>query len=88
MGQIKLNYQTVTEKLDEVSKAVEAITMKKAADKAGENSLKFVTKWTTREAEINEMVSSFKEALTKNVQDTRSNVKTLKDQDEAIAAAK
>ncbi|MDR0124085.1 YwqI/YxiC family protein [Bacillus zhangzhouensis] len=86
MGQIKLNYQTVMDKLDEVSQAVEALTMKKAVDKAGENSLEFVTKWTAREAEVSEMVSSFKEALIKNVQDTRSNVKTLKEQDEAIAA--
>ncbi|MDG3044969.1 DUF5344 family protein [Bacillus sp. B6(2022)] len=45
-----------------------------------------MTKWTAREAEVGEMVSSFKEALIKNVQDTRSNVKTLKEQDEAIAA--
>lgn len=86
MGQIKLNYQTVMDKLDEVSQAVESLAMKKAADKAGENSLEFVTKWTAREAEVSEMVSSFKEALIKNVQDTRSNVKTLKEQDEAIAA--
>ncbi|MGX9290812.1 YwqI/YxiC family protein [Bacillus sp. A015] len=86
MGQIKLNYQTVMDKLDEVSQAVEALTMKKAADQAGENSLEFVTKWTAREAEVGELVSSFKEALIKNVQDTRSNVKTLKEQDEAIAA--
>lgn len=86
MGQIKLNYQTVMDQLDEVSQAVEALAMKKAADKVGENSLEFVTKWTAREAEVSEMVSSFKEALIKNVQDTRSNVKTLKEQDEAIAA--
>ncbi|MEH3001180.1 YwqI/YxiC family protein [Bacillus pumilus] len=86
MGQIKLNYQTVMNQLDEVSQAVEDLMMKKAADKAGENSLEFVTKWTAREAEVNEMVSNFKEALIKNVQDTRSNVKTLKEQDEAIAA--
>ncbi|MEY8693949.1 YwqI/YxiC family protein [Bacillus safensis] len=86
MGQIKLNYQTVMDKLDEVSQAVEALAMKKAADKAGENRLEFVTKWTAREREVSEMVSSFKEALIKNVQDTRSNVKTLKEQDEAIAA--
>nr|MDF9460303.1 YwqI/YxiC family protein [Bacillus pumilus] len=85
MGQIKLNYQTVMNQLDEVSQAVEALMMKKARDKAGENSLEFVTKWTAREAEVNEMVSNFKEALIKNVQDTRSNVKTLKEQDEAIA---
>ncbi|UYO35571.1 YwqI/YxiC family protein [Bacillus zhangzhouensis] len=86
MGQIKLNYQTVMDKLDKVSQAVEALGMKKAADQAGENSLEFVTQWTAREAEVSEMVSSFKEALIKNVQDTRSNVKTLKEQDEAIAA--
>ncbi|MFB8736223.1 YwqI/YxiC family protein [Bacillus sp. SL00103] len=78
MGQIKLNYQTVMNQLDEVSQAVEALTMKKQRDKAGENSLEFVTQWTAREAEVNEMVSSFKEALTKNVHDTRSNVKNLK----------
>lgn len=29
MGQIKLNYQTVMDQLDEVSQAVEALTMKK-----------------------------------------------------------
>ncbi|BBP93239.1 hypothetical protein BsIDN1_68570 [Bacillus safensis] len=29
MGQIKLNYQTVMDKLDEVSQAVEALAMKK-----------------------------------------------------------
>lgn len=29
MGQIKLNYQTVMNQLDEVSQAVEALTMKK-----------------------------------------------------------
>ncbi|MFJ5964135.1 YwqI/YxiC family protein [Bacillus sp. NPDC093026] len=86
MGQIKLNNQLVMGKLDEVSQAVEALMMKKASDKVGENSLEFVSKWTVREAKINEMVSAFKKALIKNVQDTRSNVKTLKEQDEAIAA--
>ncbi|MFS0653913.1 YwqI/YxiC family protein [Bacillus sp. 179-C3.3 HS] len=86
MTQIKLNYKTVMEKLDEVSTAVDALTMKKAADKAGQNNLDFVTEWTSREDKINNMVADFKKALTKNVSDTRSNVKTLKEQDEAIAA--
>lgn len=31
MGQIKLNYQTVMDKLDEVSQAVEALAMKKSS---------------------------------------------------------
>ncbi|MGE6630522.1 YwqI/YxiC family protein [Bacillus sp. NPDC077027] len=86
MGQIKLNYQVVMDKLDVVSQAVETLAMKKAAEKVGENQLKFVSKWVEREAEIAEMVSDFRQALTKNIKDTRSNVKTLKEQDEAIAA--
>ncbi|WOP20714.1 YwqI/YxiC family protein [Bacillus pumilus] len=39
MGQIKLNYQTVMNQLDEVSQAVEALMMKKSQNKGGETAL-------------------------------------------------
>jgi hypothetical protein len=83
---IKLNHAAVMKKLEQVSSTLQAVSLKSPpAGALGRNNLDFTKKWLEREAEICNMVKQYKEAVRKNIEDTRSNVDTLKEQDEAIA---
>ncbi len=83
---IKLNHAAVMKKLEQVSSTLQAVSLKSPPARAlGRNNLDFTKKWLEREAEICNMVKQYKEAVRKNIEDTRSNVDTLKEQDEAIA---
>ncbi|MBU8580385.1 YwqI/YxiC family protein [Bacillus paralicheniformis] len=83
---IKLNHAAVMKQLEQVSSTLQAVSLKSPSAVAlGRNNLDFTKKWLEREAEICNMVEQYKEAVRKNIEDTRSNVDTLKEQDEAIA---
>lgn len=85
MTTIQLNHKEVVAKLNEIRNAVEALSLKgPSAGSLGENKLDFTTKWLEREMSLHELVSQYKEAVLKNLEDTRDNVNTLKEQDEAI----
>ncbi|TYR81849.1 hypothetical protein FZC66_08485 [Priestia megaterium] len=84
MTSIKLNYEDVIKKLEAVEKAVGQLSMSELSD-LGKNALSTTSKWKEREKEVHTLVTTYTNALEKNVQDTKANVDLLKEQDEAMA---
>lgn len=85
MQKIKLDYSEVTQQLNDMERALEALTLPSPPeDELGQNKLGFTDKWIEREEYIKLMVIDYKMAVQKNIEDTRANVTALKKQDEAI----
>ncbi|QHZ45189.1 MULTISPECIES: YwqI/YxiC family protein [Bacillus] len=83
---IKLNHAAVMKQLDQVKSALDSLSLKgPSAGDLGQNNLDFTKKWLEREGTIHDMIKQYKEAVDKNIEDTRSNVDSLKEQDQAIA---
>ncbi|MGP1909664.1 YwqI/YxiC family protein [Metabacillus sp. JX24] len=83
MTQIKLNHAEMIGKLNEVRRALEALTLDVPGE-AGENKLDFTQKWLDREAALHQFVAQYTAVVQKNLEDTRANLDMLKEQDEAI----
>ncbi|TDL77915.1 YwqI/YxiC family protein [Peribacillus frigoritolerans] len=83
MTQIKLNHAEMMKQLDEIKRALDALVLDGPED-AGQNKLDFTVKWQEREEMIHQFVSQYVTIVQKNVEDTRANVDSLKEQDEAI----
>ncbi|ALC83158.1 MULTISPECIES: YwqI/YxiC family protein [Bacillus] len=85
MTTIQLRSKEVLAKLNEIKNEIDALSLKgPSMSSLGDNKLDFTAKWRERETNIHELVSQYKEAVLKNLEDTRDNVNTLKEQDEAI----
>lgn len=85
MQKIKLDYSEVTQQLNDMERALEALTLPSPPEnELGQNKLGFTDKWLEREEYIKQMVIAYKMAVQKNIEDTRANVTALKKQDEAI----
>jgi hypothetical protein len=83
MTQIKLNHAEMMKQLDEIKRALDALVLEGPAN-VGQNKLDFTQKWQEREEMIHQFVSQYVTIVQKNVEDTRANVDSLKEQDEAI----
>jgi Family of unknown function (DUF5344) len=83
MTQIKLNHAEMMKQLDEIKRALNALVLE-GPDDVGQNKLDFTQKWQEREEMIHQFVSQYVTIVQKNVEDTRANVDSLKEQDEAI----
>ncbi|MBZ5750034.1 MULTISPECIES: YwqI/YxiC family protein [Metabacillus] len=85
MVEIKLNYDAVMKELNEVKSALANVTIATSQSSSlGENRLDFTTYWLEREARIHQLINEYVEVVEKNVEDTKANVRSLKEQDEAI----
>ncbi len=85
MQKIKLDYDEVIQQLNDVERALEALTLPSPPEhELGQNQLGFTKEWLQREETIKNMVMGYIQAVQKNVEDTRANVAILKKQDEAI----
>ncbi|MGM7723470.1 YwqI/YxiC family protein [Metabacillus sp. Hm71] len=85
MVTIKLNYEAVMRELDEVKSALANVKIAPPeAGSLGQNRLDFTTYWLEREARIHQLINEYVEVVEKNVEDTKANVRSLKEQDEAI----
>jgi Family of unknown function (DUF5344) len=85
MTEIKLNYETVMKELDEVKSALANVKIAPPqASTLGKNKLDFTTYWLEREARIHQLINEYVEIVEKNIEDTKANVRSLKEQDEAI----
>lgn len=83
--EIKLNYDSVVSELDNVKQALGALSLPKVDGSAyGENKLNYTDQWLEREKGLDLTFSEYIEVVQKNIEDTISNVKTIKEQDEAI----
>lgn len=83
MTQIKLNHAEMMKQLDEIKRALDALVLD-GPDDVGQNKLDFTEKWLEREEMIQQFVSQYVTIVQKNVEDTRVNLDSLKEQDEAI----
>ncbi|MEG7379490.1 YwqI/YxiC family protein [Bacillus subtilis] len=85
MSEIKLKYDTVIKTLETVKNALAGVSIG-AAGSNGKNNLEYTKKYHEREASIKTMLGDYKKAVQKNIEDTKDNVDSLKEQDEAIGA--
>lgn len=83
MPEIKLQYNRVVGQLNHAKGALGNVTLDQPTDAEG-NQLDITAKWSTREANIQTLVSEYIKGVQKNLEDTRANVDMLKDQDEAV----
>ena len=85
MGEIKLNYEAVMKELNEVKSALANVNIATPESSLlGKNKLDFTTYWLEREARIHQLIIEYVGVVEKNIEDTKANVKALKEQDEAI----
>ncbi|MBN8435040.1 YwqI/YxiC family protein [Priestia flexa] len=83
MTSIKLNYEDVMQKLEDVETAIQKLSLPGNSD-VGDNNLSTTNEWKSQEEELGKLLKTYITALEKSVQDTKANVKLLKEQDEAI----
>ncbi|MBM7703047.1 DUF5344 family protein [Metabacillus iocasae] len=85
MSTIKLNYESVTSQLKQVTSAKETISLSSSGmNQLGQNHLAMTEKWKEQEQAIQQLVQQYVQAVTKNIEDTQANIDLLKKQDEAM----
>ncbi|MEC2077225.1 YwqI/YxiC family protein [Metabacillus fastidiosus] len=85
MTTIKLNYEEVTKKLNDIKKALDSLILEQPpGDLLKSNSLEFTKTWLEREKNLNSLFIQYASIVQKNVEDTYANINLLKEQDEAI----
>ncbi|RIW30400.1 hypothetical protein D3H55_16840 [Bacillus salacetis] len=83
--QIKLNHAAVMAKLNDVINSLERLQMNPPAEgQLGRNKLGYTDAWIQREQNIHQLLKEYIAVVEKNVEDTKANVTSLKEQDEAI----
>ncbi|MCD7035551.1 YwqI/YxiC family protein [Metabacillus sp. GX 13764] len=88
MPEIKLNHAEVTGQLNNMKNALNALKLPSPSESAiGQNMLDFTEAWLDREENIHQLLSMYITAVEKNIEDTQSNIDSLKKQDEAITAS-
>ncbi|WP_147533664.1 YwqI/YxiC family protein [Bacillus marasmi] len=86
MSTIQVKHDEVMKRLTKVKEALAALTLPNPNEQVlGNNKLNFTDQWKTRESTISSDIASYIEIVAKNIEDTRSNVGSIKQQDEAIA---
>ncbi|WP_113929472.1 YwqI/YxiC family protein [Bacillus sp. P14.5] len=83
--QIKLNHAAVMAKLNDVMSSLQRLQINPPAEgQIGRNKLDYTDAWMQREQSIHQLLKEYITVVEKNVEDTKANVNTLKEQDEAI----
>lgn len=86
MGTIQVKHNDIIKKLAKVNDALSALQFSNPnLQSLGNNSLDFTEQWKTREESIASDISNYINIVAKNIEDTRSNVDSIQQQDEAIA---
>lgn len=81
---IKLNYKSVMNELNALKAAKDDIVVKEMKS-VGDNRLQITEMMKNQEMEIQQLMTNYIQLLTKQIADTESNLKQLKEQDEMIA---
>ncbi|MDT2047739.1 hypothetical protein CHN50_17490 [Priestia aryabhattai] len=81
---IKLNYESVMNELNALKAAKDDIVVKEMKS-VGDNRLQITEMMKNQEMEIQQLMTNYIQLLTKQIADTESNLKQLKEQDEMIA---
>ncbi|WP_147534936.1 YwqI/YxiC family protein [Bacillus marasmi] len=86
MSTIQVKHNEVMKRLTKVKEALAALNLPNPNEQVlGNNKLDFTDLWTSRETAIASDIAAYIEIVAKNIEDTRSNVDSIKQQDEAIA---
>ncbi|WP_147535942.1 YwqI/YxiC family protein [Bacillus marasmi] len=86
MSTIQVKHDEVMKRLTKVKEALSALNLLNPNEQLlGNNKLDFTDRWTSRETTIAFDIASYIEIVAQNIEDTRSNVDSIKQQDEAIA---
>jgi len=85
MVTIKLNYEAVVKEINEADSALSSVklTVPVSSD-MGKNRLDFTAYFLEREKRIHQFMNDYVQIVGKNLEDTKANVRSLKEQDEAI----
>jgi len=84
-SEIKLDYEHVISTLENAEQALPSLFLSNVYEGInGANKLEFIEQWLEREEGIRELLNQYIEIVEKNIEDTKANVKTIKEQDEAI----
>lgn len=84
-SEIKLNYEHVISTLENAEQALPPLFISNVFEGInGQNKLQFIEAWLEREEVIRNMLKEYVSIVEKNIVDTKDNVKTIKEQDEAI----
>ncbi|MGD7007032.1 DUF5344 family protein [Metabacillus sp. 84] len=84
---IKLDHAQVMSQLEEIEKALDSVAIAAPSDSAvGDNKLSYTDAWFENEKAIHEQLELYVKAVRQNIADTKSNVTSLKEQDEAITS--
>ncbi|MCG7313140.1 YwqI/YxiC family protein [Priestia flexa] len=81
---IKLNYESVMNELNALKAAKDNIVVKEMKS-VGDNRLEITEMMKNQEMEIQQLMTNYIQLLTKQIADTESNLKQLKEQDEMMA---
>lgn len=83
--EIKLDYDQVINTLEKAEQALPPLFMTNVFGGInGQNKMAFIEEWLEREESIRELLKQYAGIVKKNIADTKDNVKTIKDQDEAM----
>lgn len=83
--EIKLDYDHVINTIEQAEDKLPPLFLTNVFKGiTGQNELQFIESWLEREEGIRELLKLYVEIVEKNIEDTKANVKTIKDQDEAI----
>ncbi|MFC0273111.1 YwqI/YxiC family protein [Metabacillus herbersteinensis] len=85
MATIRLDYEALTQKLDDVKRALDSLGIEGPSESSlGKNKLEFTDEWLEREENLHYFFTQYVSIVQKNLEDTRANITLLKEQDEAI----
>ncbi|TXC89527.1 hypothetical protein FS935_16735 [Metabacillus litoralis] len=85
MVTIKLNYQAVIKDLNEAKSALLHVKLATpSSSDLGKNKLDYTRYFLEREVRIHQLINEYVSIVEKNLEDTKVNVRSLKEQDEAI----
>ncbi|AIF42594.1 MULTISPECIES: YwqI/YxiC family protein [Virgibacillus] len=84
-SEIRLEIESVLSEIDDAKQALQEVQLTGASEDAyGKNRLNYTDQWLEREKNLEELLKQYMQVVEKNLADTVANVKTLKEQDEAI----
>ncbi|MGA9289847.1 MAG: YwqI/YxiC family protein [Anaerobacillus sp.] len=83
--EIKLNYSEVMSKLEEAKIALQHLTLPEpSSGQLGRNKMNYTDAWINREQNLQRLLKDYMTVVLQNLEDTKANVDSLKEQDEAI----
>ncbi|MYL62228.1 hypothetical protein GLW07_02545 [Bacillus hwajinpoensis] len=83
--EIKLNYSEVMTKLEVAKNAVQHLTLPEpSTGQLGRNKMNYTDAWINREQNLQRLLKDYMTVVQKNIEDTKANVDSFKEQDEAI----